>query len=107
MRRDARQRSFAASEPLDTPLTPAEFKAEVRTWAERLEVNPTELRLMDMTRKWASCSMRGRVTFANDLLRQPEEFRREVIVHELLHIKVPNHGPLFRALLSAHLSGSA
>jgi predicted metal-dependent hydrolase len=34
----------------------------------------------------------GRVTFANDLLCQPEEFWREVIVHELLHIKVPNHG---------------
>jgi len=24
-----------------------------------------------------------------------------VIVHELLHLKVPNHGPLFRALLLA------
>ena len=59
-----------------------------------------------MSRKWASCSTRGRVTFANDLLAQPEEFRREVIVHELLHLKVPNHGPLFRALLLAHLSGT-
>jgi len=47
------------------------------------------------------------VTFANDLLAQPEEFRREVILHELLHLKVPNHGPLFRALMSAHLSDPA
>jgi predicted metal-dependent hydrolase len=46
------------------------------------------------------------VTFASDLLAQPEEFRREVIVHELLHIKVPNHGPLFRALLSAYLNSA-
>jgi predicted metal-dependent hydrolase len=87
-------------------MTPAAFKTEVRTWAERLEVNPKELRLMDMSRKWASCSTRGRVTFASDLLAQPEEFRREVIVHELLHIKVPNHGPLFRALLSAYLNSA-
>lgn len=75
-------------------------------WAEHLEVAATEVRLMSMSRKWASCSTRGRVTFANDLLAQPEEFRREVIVHELLHLKVPNHGPLFRALLLAHLKGS-
>jgi predicted metal-dependent hydrolase len=106
MRRDARQHSFAASEPLSTPLTPEAFKDEVRAWAARLDVEPTEVRLVGMSRKWASCSTRGRLTFANDLLAQPEEVRREVIVHELLHIKVPNHGPLFRALLSAHLSGT-
>jgi predicted metal-dependent hydrolase len=104
MRRDARQHSFAPSEPLETPVTPETLKSEVRGWAERLDVAPTEVRLTGMSRKWASCSTRGRVTFATDLLAQPEPFRREVIVHELLHLKVPNHGPLFRALLSAHLS---
>jgi predicted metal-dependent hydrolase len=106
MKRDVRQHSFAASEPLKTPVAPEVFKVEVRAWAERLDVRPAEVRLTGMSRKWASCSTRGRVTFANDLLAQPEEFRREVILHELLHLKVPNHGPLFRALLSAHLSGS-
>jgi predicted metal-dependent hydrolase len=104
MRRDARQHSFAASTPLKTPLTPEVFKGEVYAWAERLDVDPAEVRLTGMSRKWASCSTRGRVTFASDLLAQPEEFRREVIVHELLHLKVPNHGPLFRALLSVHLA---
>lgn len=104
MRRDARQHSFALSDPLASPVTPEVFKCEVRAWAKRLEVNPAEVRLAGMSRKWASCSTRGRVTFATDLLGQPEAFRREVIVHELLHVKVPNHGPLFRALLSAHLS---
>ncbi len=103
MRRDVRQHSFTPSEPLDTPIRPVEFKEEVKAWAKRLDVNPAEVRLTNMSRKWASCSTTGRVTFANDLLAQPEEFRREVIVHELLHVKVPNHGPLFRALLSAHL----
>ncbi len=104
MRRDARQHSFAPAAPLTVPLTPEALKDEVRTWSERLEVAPREVRVAEMTRKWASCSSRGRVTFASDLLAQPEDVRREVIVHELLHLKVPNHGPLFRALLSAHLA---
>jgi predicted metal-dependent hydrolase len=38
-------------------------------------------------------------------LRKPASFRAEVIVHELLHVKVPNHGKVFRALLRAHLAG--
>lgn len=104
MKRDARQHSFAPAAPLSAPLTPEALKDEVRSWSERLDVAPKEVRIAEMSRKWASCSTRGRVTFASDLLAQPEDVRREVIVHELLHLKVPNHGPLFRALLSAHLS---
>ena len=48
----------------------------------------------------------GRLTFNTELLSQGADFRAEVIAHELLHLKVPNHGPLFRALLKAHLAGS-
>ena len=43
------------------------------------------------------------MTFDTELLTQPENFRNEIIVHELLHLKVPNHGKLFRALLKAYL----
>jgi predicted metal-dependent hydrolase len=106
VRRDARHHILAPSQHTTAPVPRDDFKAEVRAWARRLEVEPAEVRISDMRRKWASCSTRGRVTFATDLLGQPEAFRREVIVHELLHIKVPNHGPLFRALLSAYLADS-
>lgn len=83
------------------------FRAEVEAWARRIGVAPREVRIRPMKRKWASCSSRGRLTFSTDLLRQPNEFRRAVIVHELLHLKVPNHGRLFKALLAAYLdSGS-
>lgn len=102
--RDARSHAFSAAPPIEDPLSPDDLKAEVRAWAERLEVEPREIHVTAMTRKWASCSTRGRLTFADCLLTQPENVRREVIVHELLHLKVPNHGPLFRALLSAHLA---
>jgi hypothetical protein len=37
-----------------------------------------------------SCSTAGRVTFSSELLFQPAEFRRRVIVKEMLHLKVPN-----------------
>jgi hypothetical protein len=35
----------------------------------------------------------------------PMAFRELVIVHELLHLLVPNHGKLFKSLMSAYLPG--
>lgn len=58
-----------------------------------------------MTTKWASCSPRGRLCFSTDLVREDEAFREVVIVHELLHLLVPNHGKLFKGLMSAYLPG--
>jgi predicted metal-dependent hydrolase len=92
--------------PGPSAITLDDFKAEVGRWAERMEVEPAEVHLMVMKRKWASCSPRGRVTFNTELLAQPEELRREAIVHELLHLKVPNHGALFRALLHSYLANA-
>jgi predicted metal-dependent hydrolase len=95
-----------AGEPLAPSITAAALKAEVRSWAERIGVQPAAIHVKPMTRKWASCSSRGRLTFDTALLSQPPSFRDEVIVHELLHLKVPNHGPLFKTLLRAHLGST-
>ena len=79
------------------------FKEKVRVWAKRIRVQPTQVRMQHMSRKWASCSTRGWMTFSEDLLREPETFQEYVILHELLHLKVPNHGKLFKSLLSAYM----
>ena len=95
--------SRATLVPLERTVPVEVFKAEVRKWAERIGVEANEIYVRDMTRKWASCSSRGRLTFDVDLLREPAEFRSEVIVHELVHLKVPNHGKLFRSLVRSYL----
>lgn len=80
------------------------FKADVRRWAEQIGVEPKEIHLRSMKRKWASASSSGRLTFDTDLLTEPPEKRAEVIVHELVHLKIGNHGPLFRNLVKTHLA---
>ena len=72
-------------------------------WAERLKVPPPKLRVQQMTRKWGSCSTSGYITLASDLADQEPGFQDFVIAHELLHLRVPNHGKLFKALLAAHV----
>src|SRR5438094_778816 len=81
------------------------FKEKVHLWAGKIRVKPGQVRVQRMTRKWASCSTRRWVSFSEDLLRESVKFQDYVIVHELLHLKVPNHGKLFKSLLSAHLPG--
>jgi predicted metal-dependent hydrolase len=89
--------------PLELLVTKDILRAEIQAWAKRIGVEPKEIHVRPMTRKWGSCSTAGRVSFNDDLLRESANFRKQVIVHELLHLKIPNHGKLFRALLRAHL----
>jgi hypothetical protein len=56
-----------------------------------------------MTRKWGSCSTTGIITLAEDLIEREPGFQDFVIAHELLHLRVPAHGRLFKALMSLHL----
>lgn len=81
----------------------AAFKGEVRRWAAKIGVRPRRVELRHMTSKWASCSAAGRICFSRDLLAATSDFRAWVIVHELLHLRVPNHGRLFRRLLAAYV----
>jgi hypothetical protein len=93
----------AGWKPLEHLISKDLFKSEVATWAKRIGVEPTEVHVRPMKKKWGSCSTTGRLSFNAELLVAPTKVRRRVIVHELLHLKVPNHGKLFKALLKAHL----
>jgi len=87
-------------------LSPAaRLKRRVDVWAVKLRVMPKIVRVQRMTRKWGSCSMAGTITLAADLDDEEEAFQDFVIAHELLHLKVPNHGRLFKALMTAHVPG--
>ena len=55
-----------------------------------------------MSNKWASCST-GNLSFNDELVDLDRELGDYVIVHELLHFCVPNHGKLWKSLMRAHL----
>jgi len=79
------------------------LRQRVQYWSQRLKAEARVIRVQRMTRKWGSCPTTGIVTLADDLVEQEAGFQDFVIVHELLHLSVPSHGRLFRALLTAHI----
>lgn len=81
------------------------LKRRTMAWAVRLKVNPRVIRVQEMRRKWGSCSSSGTVTLAMDLASTGERFQDYVIVHELLHLRYPTHGRLFKAVMTMHVPG--
>ncbi len=79
-----------------------EFKERVSEWAGRVGVRVHRLTLRPMSAKWASCSSNGNLTFNDELLQRAPALSDYVIIHELLHLKVPNHGKLWKALMLAY-----
>lgn len=86
-------------------LGPEQLKQRVDRWALRLNVEPRVVRVQPMKRKWGSCSTLGTITLAADLAEQSDGFQDFVVAHELLHLSVPNHSRLFKALMTAHVPG--
>jgi predicted metal-dependent hydrolase len=84
-------------------ITLEQLRHRIIQWIQKLDVKPKEVHIRLMRNKWASCSTAGRVSFSRELLRQKPSFRDYVIVHELLHLQVPNHGKLFKSLMNAYV----
>ena len=80
-----------------------EFKARVREFAGKMDIEVKVLAIRPMKNKWASCSTDGNLNFNKELLDMDKEIGDYVIVHELLHFNVPNHGKLWKSLMTAYL----
>jgi predicted metal-dependent hydrolase len=79
------------------------LRSLVHHWASKIGVNVQQIHLRPMKTKWASMSTTGRLTLNTDLLTLPQELAEFVIVHELVHLLVPNHGKVFKSFMYAYL----
>ena len=83
--------------------TKVEFKDRVWRWAAKLGARVTSISVRSMSKKWASYSTKGRLTFDTSLLELRTELQDYIVTHELLHFHAPNHGKLWKSLMRAHL----
>ena len=55
---------------------------------------------------WGSCSGLKNINLNLHLMRLPDRMIDYIIVHELIHTIIPNHGHLFKAKLKSHFPDS-
>jgi predicted metal-dependent hydrolase len=76
----------------------------VSAWSERLALPLPEFRVKRMSTRWGSCNPQARRIWLNlALARRRPELLEYVVVHELAHLRVPDHGPRFKALMTSAL----
>ena len=80
-----------------------EFKKEVIKYAQKRDIALNRISVRSMANKWASCSTTGNLNFNEELINMDKKLGRYVIVHELLHFRIPNHGKLWKSLMRAYL----
>jgi hypothetical protein len=81
-----------------------EFKARVRAWARKIDVEVHTISIRHMKNKWASYTKASDLLiFDLELIKMGKELSDYVIVHELLHFVTPNHGKLWKSLMHAYL----
>ncbi|MCF8239800.1 MAG: M48 family metallopeptidase [Melioribacteraceae bacterium] len=54
--------------------------------------------LRKMNKRWGSCNKNGTISFNLDLIKAPKGCIDYVIIHELCHLKYPNHSKKFYSL---------
>lgn len=55
--------------------------------------------------RWGSCSSRGHITLNFRLMLMPPDVREYILIHELMHLKQPNHSIRFWRLVDAACPG--
>ncbi|MCB0025957.1 MAG: M48 family metallopeptidase [Caldilinea sp.] len=68
-----------------------DIDALVAQWADRLHVQVKRVQIRSMRSKWGSISTAGVLTLADDILRLPPDLAEYIVVHELMHLRYPDH----------------
>lgn len=94
--------SSAVSESEARKTARALVSALAREEAGRIGVEYRRIRIGGQRTLWGSCSSRGTLSFNWRLVLAPPEVLDYVVVHELCHLRVPNHSRRFWALVERH-----
>ena len=84
-------------------LTEKKVRAVIRKHARSLAVEPGSLKVVEQTKRWASCSKGGDIRCNWRLSMMPGPVLEYIVVHELCHLKTHDHSAGFWRILKSVL----
>ena len=98
------ERLTASLDALQADLLQRELTRLIPDWEARLGVRVSWWGIRRMRTRWGSCSVQsGRIRFSLNLGAEHPRQIDYLVLHELAHLLVPNHGPDFVAILDHHM----
>jgi predicted metal-dependent hydrolase len=75
---------------------------EKRTWllASKIGLTPSKVVVKKLKSRWGSAGKTGTVTINQKLTQASPRLIDYIIIHELCHLKIPNHSPRFWNLVA-------
>jgi predicted metal-dependent hydrolase len=77
-----------------------ELPARVAAFAAALGLEVGRVTIRDQRTRWGSCSNAGTISLNWRLLQMPAAVADYIVLHELMHLKQPNHSRRFWALVA-------
>lgn len=71
------------------------LRKRIAPWAERMRVDLAELRVLPLGYRWGSCTSTGTINIHWATMQVSPVLIDYVLVHELAHVRHPDHGPGF------------
>ena len=77
--------------------------ALIQAWEQRLNVHVKGCNLRRMKTRWGTCNHRAKqIRLNTELVTKPSHLLEYVLVHEMVHLIAPNHGPRFVGLMDEY-----
>ena len=84
------------------PRTVQYLEEHVWAMASKMNLKPSKVMVKSLKTRWGSCTKTGVITINAVLCKAPQSVVNYVIVHELCHLRFPDHSWRFWNLVSRH-----
>jgi len=64
-------------------------------WSGKIDVQPKRITIKDQKTRWGSCSSKSNINYNWRIVMAPIEVIDYLVIHELCHLRIPNHSALF------------
>jgi predicted metal-dependent hydrolase len=88
-------------EPLMRARALEELPERLRALAERHDLDVARVTVRNQRSRWGSCSRDGNIALNWRLMQMPDAVCEYVLLHELMHLRQPNHSARFWAEVEA------